>query len=395
MLVLYGMGTTIGAGIYVLTGAVAGIAGLWAPISFLLAAVLAGFAALSLGELAARYPRAAGEAYYVRQGFGAPRLAGFVGIAVAVAGAISAATVARGFAAYVAAYSALPPWFFMIAIVAASGAVAARGIAETAWIAALLTVIEIGGLLIVIFVAGDSLMTIPERAPELLPPLTLSAWMSVLSASVICFYAFLGFEDMVNVAEEVQDVRRTLPLAILWTLVCTLVLYVILALVAVLAVPPAELAQSEAPLALIYQRKSGGMPWVLSAIGAIAMSNGALIQIVKSSRVLYGLADQGTLPRRFGRVHPRTRTPLFATGVVTVSVAALAIAFPLELLARMTSWITLGVFALICGALLRVRKREPAPDEVRVLPAWIPATGALVSFALLAFETGRWITSFD
>ena len=118
------------------------------------------------------------------------------------------------------------------------------------------------------------------------------------------------------------------------------------------------------------------------------MSNGALIQIVKSSRVLYGLSSQGELPRRFARIHPRTRTPLFATCTVTVVVGILALTLPLAPLARMTSLITLGVFALICAALLRIRSRDPSPPGVRVLPAWIPATGTLVSLGLLVFESG-------
>ncbi len=389
ILILYGMGTTIGAGIYALTGAVAGVAGLWAPVAFLVAAILAGFTALSLAELSARHPRAAGEAYYVRQGFGMPRLAAGVGIAVAIAGAVSAATVTRGFAAYVSGYFPVPPWFWILAMVVVSGAVAARGIGETAWIAAMLTLVEIGGLLLVIFVARDALADFPARAAEFIPPGDLAGWNTIFSASVLCFYAFLGFEDMVNVAEEVKDVRRTLPLAIIWTLIGTLVLYVALAFVAVLAVPPAELARSEAPLALIYHQATGQSPWVLSIIGAIAMSNGALIQLVKSSRVLYGLAQQGQLPQYFARVHPKTRTPLIATGVVTAGVAVLALAFPLDQLARLTSWITLAVFALVCGALLKIRKNEPAPEGVRTLPAWIPATGTLVSLGLLVFEALR------
>lgn len=389
MLVLYGMGTTIGAGIYALTGAVAGIAGLWAPIAFLLAAVLAGFTALSLCELSARFPRAAGEAVYVLEGFHTPRLATAVGLSVAIAGAVSAATVSRGFAAYVSSYFSTPSWIWIVVIVVVSAAVAARGISEAAGLAAMLTLIEIGGLLLVIAIASPSLATLPDRVPELLPPLELTAWSAIVSASVICFFAFLGFEDMVNVAEEVKDVRRTLPLAIVFTLLATLVLYTVLALVAVLAVPPDELATSEAPLALIYQRTTGQTPWALSAIGAIAMSNGVLIQLVKASRILYGLADEGKLPGVFCRVHPRTRTPVFSTLVVGAAVGALALAFPLGSLARMTSWITLAVFALICAALLRVRAHHPAPEEAWQLPAWIPASGTLVSSALLVFELMR------
>ena len=385
ILVLYGMGTTIGAGIYALTGAVAGTAGMYAPIAFALAAVLAGFTALSLAELSARFPRAAGEAHYVQQGYGAPRLATIVGLAVALAGAISAATVTRGFAAYVETATPVSGWIWIVGMALIAGGVAARGIAEAAWLAALLTLVEIAGLLIVIFVTRGSLAELPDRIHELIPPFEPEAWTGILAASVLCFYAFLGFEDMVNVAEEVRDVRRTLPLAIVWTLVGTLVLYVALAVAAVLAAPPAELASSEAPLALLYQRATGNPPYLLSAIGSIAMSNGVLIQVVKASRVLYGLADQGALPRLLARVHPRTRTPINATAIVTGVVVVLALAFPLAALARVTSLITLGVFALICGALFRLRSTPP-PASVRRTPPWIPATGFVVSIALLVYD---------
>jgi amino acid transporter len=389
ILVLYGMGTTIGAGIYALVGAVAGVAGYWTPIAFVLAGVLAGFTALSLAELSGRFPRAAGEAVYVMEGFDERRLATIVGLAVAVAGAISAATVSRAFAGYVSGYFAMPAWIWIVMIVAISGAVAARGIAETAWLAALLTVLEIGGLLLVIWVWRGALGELPQRADELIPPLDPAAWGAILSASVLCFYAFLGFEDMINVAEEVQEVRKTLPRAIIWTLVGTLLIYVLLTVTVVLAVPPAEFAGDEAPLALLYQRATGQTPWLLSGIGAIAMSNGALIQVVKSSRVLYGLAQEGSLPSVLARVHPTTHTPLHSTALVAGAVLALALAFPLEGLAKATSLITLAVFALVCAALLRVRHRAPRRARGFSVPIWIPWAGTMVSLALLVFEAAR------
>jgi APA family basic amino acid/polyamine antiporter len=386
LLVLYGLGTTIGAGIYALTGAVVGIAGMWAPVAFAMAALLAAFAALSLAELSSRFPRAGGEAVYVREGFGSRWLAAVVGLAMATAGAISAATVARGFAAYMITYSPLPDWAWILVLLVVLGAVSARGIAETAWLAGFLTLVEIGGLLLVIYVARSAWSTLPERLPELIPPADLSSWRTVLLASVLCFYAFLGFEDMVNVAEEVKDVRRTLPHAIVWTLIGTFVLYVLVVLTAVLAVPVADLAQSEAALAVVYERATGERALLLSAIGALAMSNGALVQIVKSSRVLYGLADQGVLPARLARVHPSTHTPILATVVVMGFVAVLALTFPLAGLAEATSLITLAVFVLVCGALLRVKRRGPAPAGVWTVPGWVPAMGLLVSVGLLIVD---------
>ncbi len=389
LLVLYGLGTTVGAGIYALIGVTAGIAGYWTPVAFMLAGVLAAFTALSLAELSGRFPKAAGEAVYVEEGFAAPRLAVFVGLSMALAGTISAATVCRGFAGYVSAYSPVPAWLAIVFIVAVSGAVAARGIGETAWIAASLTVLEVGGLLLVIWVGRESLAELPTRGAELVPTLDATAWSAILGASVICFYAFLGFEDMINVAEEVKDVRRNLPRAIVWTLVATLVLYLMLTVAAVMTVPPGELGSSDAPLALIYERATGRTPWLLSAIGAIAMSNGALIQIVKSSRILYGLADRGELPSALGHVHPRSHTPLLATGLVVCVVLVLALTLPLGQLAKATSLITLLVFGLICAALVRVRATRPATGGGFRVPIWIPWLGVFVNLGLVVFEGAR------
>ncbi len=389
MLVLYGMGTTIGAGIYALVGVVAGRAGAHTPVAFALAGVLAGLMALTLAELSRRFPKAAGEAVYVEEGFRAPRLAMWVGLSVATAGIISAATVTRGFAAYLAVQIAWPDWVFCAVLVAVSAGVAARGIDETAWLAAILTLLEIGGLVVVIYVCGDALAELPDRVGELWPPLERSAWQAVIGASVVCFYAFLGFEDMINVAEEVKDVTRTLPLAIVLTLIGTLGLYLVLTMTAVLAVPPAELAGSEAPLAMLYQRATGHSPWLLSGIGAIAMSNGALIQIVKSSRILYGLAVRGTLPPALAAVDPQTRTPLLATLVVSAAVLLLSLGLSLETLAEATALITLAVFAMVCLALLRIRARAGGDDEGFTVPLWVPVLGGLVSLALLVLEAVR------
>jgi amino acid transporter len=210
----------------------------------------------------------------------------------------------------------------------------------------------------------------------------------VASAGVVAFYAFLGFEDMVNVAEEVHEVKRTLPKGILLTLLITTLLYVLLATVAVLTVPPDALGTSDAPLAQVYE-VSGGRPEILAGIALLAMLNGALIQVVKASRVVYGLADQGGLPRRLARVHPGRRTPLLATALATLAAGLLALFVPLEALATLTSLITLTTFALADLALVVVKRRDPSPPGVRTWPIWIPATGGAASVAFAGFEVLR------
>ena len=259
LLVLYGLGTTVGAGIYSLIGEVAGVSGYLAPLAFLVASLLAGVTALSFAELSARFPRSAGEAVYVREGLRSDRLAVAVGLMVVATGLVSAATIVNGFIGYFQDLIAVPRAVGVLAIVVILALVAAWGIGQSVTLAAVLTLVEVGGLVLVFWAGRESLVDLPARLPEFLPPLELSAWTGVLAGAFLAFYAFIGFEDMVNVAEEVKDVGRVLPLAIVITFLVTLLLYLLLAAVSVLAIPPADLAGSPAPLALVYRTATGGI----------------------------------------------------------------------------------------------------------------------------------------
>jgi len=213
-----------------------------------------------------------------------------------------------------------------------------------------------------------------------------AGWLALIGAAVIAFYAFLGFEDMVNVAEEIHDVQRNLPLAIIATLVLTTVIYAAVATVATLVLPPAELAASGAPLAAVYVAATGGSPALIGAISVIALLNGALVQIVMAARIFYGLARQDALPAAFGRVHPRRHTPVVATVVAAgaVLVLVLALLFPLADLARATALVTLAVFAVVNLSLVRIKRRHgPAPGAPDY-PIWLPAAGAAISAGVLA-----------
>ncbi|MCP4007270.1 MAG: amino acid permease [bacterium] len=379
LLTLYGLGTTVGAGIYALTGEVAGGAGMAAPLAFLLASLIAGVSALSFAELSSLYPQSAGEALYVRKGFGLRWLATLVGLMVALAGTVSAAAVANGFVGYLAELVEIPRALSITLFVIGLGAISAWGIGVSVRLAGIITVIEVGGVVAIIAAASASLTDLPQRWSEFLPPLELGAWNGILGATILAFYAFIGFEDMVNVAEEVRDVRRSMPIAIISTLVLTSVFYVGLATVAVLAVPPEELAESAAPLAMLWQRTTGLEPTLIGFIGVVAMLNGALIQLVMAPRVLYGLARQGSLPKVLGQVHPSTRTPVLATVVATIVTWILALFLPLAPLAAITSVLTLAIFALVNLALWRLKARPSSVSGVLDIPRWVPAIGFIVS----------------
>ena len=390
-LVLYGLGTTVGAGIYALTGVVAGRAGMYAPSAFLLASLIALPSALSFAELSSRFPRAGGEAVYVREGTGWSWRATAVGLLVVAAGLVSAATVSIAFVGYLADLISLPRLPVLGLVVLGVGGVAAWGVRESVALAGVMTLVEVVGLILVIGMGWGHLVDLPERAAELLPA-DLPAWQLVSTAAILCFYAFLGFEDMVNVAEEVKDPRTVLPRGIILTLLLTALLYALVASVAVLAVPPAELATSESPLALVFERCGGTAAW-LGLIALFALLNGALIQIMKAARVLYGLASEESLPQPLARVHPRTRTPLLATGLATATTLLLALAFPLAQLAATTAVITLTTFTLANLSLVLVKLRAPNPPEARIFPLWVPGLGFVVSFGFVGLELTRWAGS--
>jgi APA family basic amino acid/polyamine antiporter len=383
-LVLYGLGTTIGAGIYALTGVVAGRAGMRAPVCFLLASLIALFTALSFAELASRFPRAGGEAVYVREGFAWTGLSTAVGVLVVLAGLISAATVSVASAGYLAAFLPLPRLPATAGVVLLLGVVAGWGVRQSVTLAGLMTLVEVGGLLAIVAYGAEHLAALPRHLGEMLP-LDGSAWRAVAGAAILAFYAFLGFEDMVNVAEEVRDVRRVMPLAIVSTLAVTALLYVLVSAVAVVAVPPEELGASSSPLALVFARCGGPAP-LLGVIALFALLNGALVQVIKASRVLYGLAAQGSLPAVLGRVHPRTRTPLTATGLATLFAAVMAVALPLATLAETTSVITLVTFALANLALVRLKRRGPGPAGTASVPLCVPLLGFALSAGFAVLE---------
>ena len=390
LLTLYGLGSTIGAGIYALAGKIAGEAGYQAPFSFLVAALLAGFSALSFAELAGRYPQSAGESAYVRAGFRQHWLSRATGLLVAMIGVISTAALLRGLAGYV---GALVPVGFETAIlvtVILLASLAVWGIRESVMAAAIITLIEIGGLLLVILVSLWHLPSV-ESLPAVLPErLDGDIFHGVMAGAFLAFYAMIGFEDMVNVAEEVRNVGRTMTIAIILTLVITTLLYMGVAWNALAWVAPAQLAQSEAPLALVYETITGNEPLVISTIAVLAVLNGGLILIIMASRVLYGMSRMGQLPAWLGKVSPKTQTPVNATLLTAFLILVLSLLLPLEQLARMTAGMALTVFSLVNLSLVVIKlRKEEAPAGVLCLPVAVPLAGFLVSAGFVLWEIAK------
>jgi amino acid transporter len=213
------------------------------------------------------------------------------------------------------------------------------------------------------------------------------AWAGVASTALLAVFAFIGFEHLVNISEEMKDQRRTLPRALFITLGLTTVFYALVVLIAVTAVPPAELAASPAPLALVFERLTGWPLWLMGAVAVAATLNGVLVNMIIIARVLYGLADRGQLPSVLANVDGTTRAPVMATLAGVCAILVLSLAVPLSGLADIASTGTLLVFVVINIALIAIKRREAVPPpDIFLCPAWVPYAGSLASMALLGAD---------
>ncbi|KUJ83693.1 amino acid permease [Microbulbifer flavimaris] len=379
----YGIGTIIGAGIYVLIGEVGAAAGLSLPYAFLLAGVIAAFTALSYAELSSRFPVSAGSAAYIWKAWRRPWPAQVVGSLVAITGIVSAATIANGFTGYLGLFIELPHALAITLLVALLTLIALWGINESALTVTLVTLVEVAGLLFVIYVSHDAPPANAWREIFALPE--WNALPGLLVGSFLAFYAFIGFEDMVNTAEEVKNPRKSLPRAILIAITVSTVLYMTVAALAVRILPVTQLGQSDAPLASMVTQ-AGYSPAFIGVISLFAVVNGALVQIIMASRLLYGMAVKNMAPAIFARLNARTRTPILATLLIGAVILAFALWLPLATLAKITSFIMLLVFCLVNAALLTIKNRREKPENAVICyPAWIPVLGFLSCLALMIF----------
>jgi amino acid transporter len=386
LVIFYGLGNIIGAGIYVLLGKVVLHAGIFAPLSFLLASLLACLTAFTYAELVARFPISAGEVVYVQKGLGFRPLSRVVGLLIIMAGIVSAATILRGFTGYLQVLVSVPDVLVIPLLVLLLGGLSVWGIVESVGVAALFTGIEIAGLLIIIWVAAPGLLQLQPAVADFVPLLKPDVWYGVFAGGFLAFYAFIGFEDMVNVAEEVRRPEVNLPRAILAALALSTLLYFLIALVAVASVPVATLAGKDAPLAYLYQYVTGRKPVMITLISLFAVINGALIQIIMATRVCYGMGRQHLLPAMFARVHALTRTPAVATVIVSMMVLVMALWFPIEALAKATSYFLLLVFCLVNLSLWRLKHLVEQPAGIFCVPRWVPATGFIASCAFVIVQ---------
>lgn len=311
----------------------------------------------SYAELSTRFPVSAGEAAYVKAAFQSQVLSTLTGLLTIGVGVVASSAVTLGSAGYIQQFVDVPQSLIVVIVVVLLGAVAAWGILESVLLASVFTLIEVGGLLAIIVAAVH--VNLPIMAWLMQPPpLEAHALSGIAFASLLAFFAFIGFEDLANVVEEAKVPHRDIPRAMALTLLISTILYVAVAAIAVSAVSVERLSLSAAPLTMVFREVAGVSPVTISIIAIIATLNTILAQMTMAARVVYGMARQGDLPGIVGRVHPKTATPLLATALIVVSVIALALTVPLVRLAESTSLATLFVFALVNLALLRLRHRR-------------------------------------
>lgn len=382
----YGLGTILGAGIYVLIGKVVAVAGLYAPLAFAVAATISFFTALSYARLVSIYPRCEGPSAYLWEAFNKKSLSIIVGWLIIMTGIISAATIANGFVGYLGVFIHVPAWLAITLLVGILTLIAIWGIAESMWISAAMTVIEISGLVMVIAIAGDVLVEPPSPMHLYFMPESFTALFGIFAGAFLAFYAFIGFEDMVNIVEEVKNPSFNLPVSIFLAIIVSSVFYILIAVIAVSSLPLKELGASDAPLALLLEGHSmlGGK--IISAISIFAIVNGALIQIIMGSRVLYGMARSDMAPKVLANVNITTKTPIKTTLLVATAVLIFALWLPLVTLAKLTSFIVLIIFFLVNVSLWRIKQIKEADVARGMQSINFPIIGALLCLFLILFH---------
>lgn len=386
MLVFYGLGNILGAGIYVLIGKVSGIADIYTPFSFLLAAFIVLFTSLTYAELSSRFPYSAGEALYAKKAFNSKYLSIIIGFMIALSGILSSATILHGFYGYVSTFISIPKTLSSISLIIILCFIAILGIAKSVKFAAILTCVEIFGLLFILFIGFENINFNEVSMVNFIPDFNISIWYTISIGAFLAFYAFIGFEDMVNIAEEVKEPTKTMPKAIIIALIVSTMLYILVTIVSILAINPSELSKSVAPLADVYSKLTNKEPILLSFIGMFAVINGALVQIIMVSRLFYGMGENNWLPKIFSNINEKTRTPIFSTVVASFLVLIFTLWLPIVTLASLTSFFIFIIFTLMNLSLIKIKREVPNPEGVLVYPIWIPIVGVIVNVSLLIIQ---------
>ncbi|MFC7341283.1 APC family permease [Saccharopolyspora griseoalba] len=401
LLLFFVVGDILGTTIYSLTGKVAGKVGgaLWVP--FLVAFVVAFLTAFSYLELVGKYPRAGGAPLYVHRAFGVHFLTFLIAFAVMCSGITSASSAAQAFSGdYLTEIfgSGVEPvsWLVALGFLLVLAGINFRGVGESVKMNVVLTCVELAGLALVIVFGAIALISGSHSAEVTPDPGRLlefdagtSPLLAITSATALAFFAMVGFEDSVNMAEETRDPAKTFPRALLTGMVITAVIYLVIALITSTLVPTGELAESDGPLLLVVKAAAPWFPPILfSLIALFAVTNTALINMLMASRLVYGMAGEKVIPGVFGKVHRGRRTPWVS--ILFTSIIAMILVSSLEIsdLGSTTSLLLLLVFTVVNIAVLVLRKDRVEHEHFKA-PTWVPVLGALTCAFFASPLSGR------
>ncbi len=389
LLFLFVLGDVLGAGIYALVGEVAGEVGgaIWAPM--LVALSLALLTAGSYAELVTKYPKAGGSAVYAERAYGSPLLSFLVGYSMLAAGVVSAAGLAHAFSGeYLQTFVDISEDLGAVIFLLVIGALNARGIRESMRANVVMTLIELTGLLLVIVAAcyffaegnGDA-----GRAFDLNDE--KAAIPAIFAGAILAFYSFVGFETTANVAEEIEDPSRVYPKALFGALITAGIIYMVVGVAASATVPVAQLNESTGPLLTVVDVSGIGIPdKVFSAIALVAVANGALLTMIMSSRMAYGMANEHLLPSPLRAVLPGRRTPWAAIAVTTGLAIVLTFLGDLATLAETVVLLLLFVFLSTNVAVL-VLRRDEVEHEHFTIPGVFPVLAVISCIVLLTQQS--------
>ncbi|WP_256991151.1 APC family permease [Rhodococcus sp. 06-235-1A] len=390
MLFVFILGDVLGAGIYALVGEIAGEVGgaIWLPM--LVALLMALLTAASYAELVTKYPRAGGAAVFAQRAYGRPLVSFLVGFSMLAAGVTSAAGLALAFSGdYLGVFLDVPAVPAAVVFLLLVGLLNARGITESLRANLVMTVVEVSGLVVIIALAGLVLGRgdgVPSRVLEFTDRTTPT--LAVLGAALLAFYSFVGFETSANIAEEVEDVRRVYPRALLGAVTVAGVVYVLVGLAVSTVVPADTLSQSTGPLLEVVAAADAGIPpWVFSLVALVAVANGALLTMIMASRLTFGMARDGLLPGALAKVLPGRRTPWAAIVATTVVAMVLCSTGSVSALAETVVLLLLFVFISTNVAVLVLRHDNADTDHFRT-PTALPILALITCAVLLTQQSG-------
>lgn len=389
LLFMFILGDVLGAGIYALVGVIAGEVGgaVWVPL--LVALAMALLTATSYAELVTKYPRAGGAAVFAQRAFRKPLVSFLVGFSMLAAGVTSAAGLALAFSGdYLKSFMDVPTVPAALVFLLLVGLLNARGIKESMRANVVMTAVEVAGLVLVVLLAcvvlghGDGTLSRVVEFDE-----TRSPALAVLAAALLAYYSFVGFETSANVAEEVKNVSKVYPRALFGALVTAGAAYVLVGLAVSVVLPADELAASSGPLlAVVSAADVGFPPRLFSLIALVAVANGALLTMIMASRLTYGMASEGLLPRPFTKVLSGRRTPWLAIVATTVVAMALCLTGSLSALAETVVLLLLVVFISTNIAVLVLRRDSVKHSHFRA-PTMFPILALLTCVALLTQQS--------